>query len=1498
MRKGTKKKIIHGILIIFVIIFALMASLIAAFRDITVQSMIARSVAGELSRKLNTEVKIKTFYITTNLYLCIEDVQVNDLEGYPMFEIGKINARFAPMMTFDDIRVKDVYFENVMGRLVKYEDSELLNIKDIISQFGGGKGKKTEEKNESGFRLRIDNMRLDNGHVIFWNQHKDDPDRLSMDYAHIDIDSIYGVFSNLEIRNDSVLGNVHTLKGKDRCGLVLDDARGDVLFCEKCLNIDNLILETNESHVDLDLRFEYESSSAYYEFEDSVRIIGNIRQSTLLLSDLKYFAWVLSKMPDKFVFTAQYDGPVSDFTVSDVDLYYANSTHLEADVTMTGLPDFETTYMDVSIKRLVTSYDDMKNTAIPSESVTVPLPDALNPMGMCSFSGTYSGYANDFSAKANLISDMGDVYAYVYLNTTDNPEYSFNIVTNRLNFKELVGLKDEAEVSMEFSLNGKGLEVKDTDFEADVKFNSLVLYGNEFNDFTVHGDFENQRFIAMTKLAHPHVGLDLSAMLDLNGKMPSYNIKADIKDADLVKLKLIDNDTVMVVSSLIDLQFTGDDIDNITGKLDIENTKFYNGDEYTMMDFSASVTEFSGIKDIEINCDFFDFYSSGIINFKTFANAMKNTAKRYVNIPAWFGNTIPDTNKQEFSLSLNLKDTRQLSKLFIPELYVSRGTTVTATYTDGYAYHGSTIESPEVWYNNLKFKNLEIRNTGKFDEFLSDITFDDIIIRDTTSTNPDPISLENVVVQTKFANDTILIDLQWDDDIEEDRNKAHIKSMFVPHPKSGGLLTIKSDEIVVNDTLWALDPNCVIDFQKTKTFINDFELYTNTQSMKVNGVYPKRNQDTLMVTLKNVDVSDFDFITVGNDLDFDGIVTGFVGFSGLDEQLAFSSILELKEFYLNKQEVGDVFVNTKWVDESKSIYINSEIYNSLFENEQHESVRLNGYYSPMRRSNNLNFNLKFDKFKLETVSPFISKVVNRMNGYASGNARIRGSFSEPEFMGKVSIIDAGCKINYLNTYYTFSNDIDIQKDKIVIDNMIINDTLGNTASLNGMIRHNYLRDFDFDLSLKCNDFLALNIPVEQAEGFYGSAVADGTVLISGPIDNIVMNIEAVTKKGTVIDIPLSGTNTINNDFIVFVRREAESDTLVETYVPEVSKEKGSFTMDLMADVNPDAAVNIFLPQNMGNISARGAGNIKIDLDGDDFNLRGDYVINNGVFNFTLQMVKRTFTLREGGTLRWTGDPADADIDIVGVYRTKSSLTSLGSSLVDSTALTNNINVDCIIRLSDKLMNPTITFGLELPNAKEDTKNLVFSIIDTTNQAVMAQQVFSLMVLGSFSYTAGSNIARFGTTAGYSVITNQLSNWLSQISKDFDIGINYTPNDQLTNEELEVALSTQLFDDRLTIEGNFGVIRGNKSDASQANNIVGDVDLTLKITKRLSFKAYNHTNVKNNYYYYSFENYSDFTQGIGISFSQSFDNIREIFTFNKKNKANKTKLKLDEKPKTE
>lgn len=1473
-----------------------MASLIAAFHDITVQSMIARSIAGELSEKLNTDVKIRTFYITEKMTVRMEGVVFNDLDDYPMFRIGTLDAKFYPLLMLDDIRIKEIYFKDVLGRLVKYEDSDRINISEIIAQFGG-KNKEKKDNSDSDFSLHIDRFKLDNGHVIFWNQHKHHPEKLSMDWAHIDIDSIYADITDLGVRHDSVSGNVHSLKGKDKCGLVMDFAKGDVLFCEKCLNIDSLVIETGESRVDLDLRFEYETSSAYYEFEDSVRIIGDIRQSTLKLSDLKYFAWVLGDMPDKFDFTAYYDGKVSDFTVSDFVADFGNESHIDADVTFTGLPEFFDTYIDVNIRNLISSYEDTKNFAIPIESKTVPIPERMRDLGKYSLSGSYQGYPNDFKTQFSVFSEMGDVDAEVYLNTSEESAYSFDVQARNLNIQNLLGLKDEAKASFEFEMGGIGLDVKESDFEADMHFNTLKINGNEFDDFNIHGDFERQRLIAMTDIKHPYLDLDLSTMIDYRGQEPCYFVAAKIKDADLVNLHLLDNDSIMVLTSNIDLEFSGDDIDNITGRLNINGTKYYNGEEYLMKYFAASVNEISGIKDISIDCDFFDFTGSGIVHAKTFVNAMKNTAKRYVNMPEWFGNTTLDTQKQEFSLSMNLKDTRPLTKLFVPSLYVSSDTRINASYTDGYSYHGSTIESPEIWYNGMKFKNIDVRNTAKFNEFVSKITLDDIILRDTTSNNHDPISLENIVLLTKFSNDTVNIDLNWNDDDNNDHNKARILSTFVPHATSGGLLSVKSENILINDTVWNLHPDCNIDFQKSKIEINNVTLYTGSQEIKAYGVYPKHDIDTLYAEFTNVDISDFDFITLGDNLDFDGVLNGYLGISGMQDNLTFSSDIDLKRFFINEQEVGDVIASAKWYDPSESIFVNTTVYNRFFNNDKHESVKLVGFYFPKKKQENLRFDALFNDFKLGTVSPFIGDAVKRLGGLASGNLNIRGSIENPVIIGEVDMKDACCHVDFLNTYYTFSDKIKLEKDRFVFDNIKISDTLGNVALVNGSVNHKYLKDFNFDVNIQCTDFLALDIPAEKAEGFYGTAIADGTVSIKGPVNDIKMKIDAVTKKGTEIDVPLTGTSSVDNNFVVFVKKNEEADTIVETIVPEVVRKDSEFTMDLDAAVNTDAKVNIYLPQNMGSIDARGNGNLNIGLNSNDFTLYGDYIINSGSFNFKLEMVKRTFTLRKGGTIRWTGDPTDADIDIVGVYRTKSSLTSLGTQAVDSSALTNNINVDCIIRLSDKLMNPTITFGIELPNAKDDTKMLVYSVIDTTNQAVMAQQVFSLMVLGSFSYTAGSNIARFGTTAGYSMITNQLSNWLSQISNDFDIGINYTPDDNLTNEELEVALSTQLFDDRLIIEGNFGVIRGNRSDANNANNIVGDVDLTFRLTKRLSLKAYNHTNIKNNYYYYSFENYSDFTQGIGFSFSQSFDNIREIFTINKKNKGKKLKLSGDE-PKTE
>lgn len=557
---------------------------------------------------------------------------------------------------------------------------------------------------------------------------------------------------------------------------------------------------------------------------------------------------------------------------------------------------------------------------------------------------------------------------------------------------------------------------------------------------------------------------------------------------------------------------------------------------------------------------------------------------------------------------------------------------------------------------------------------------------------------------------------------------------------------------------------------------------------------------------------------------------------------------------------------------------------------------LDGHYYMARPEKNLDFNLDMNGIDISLVNAFTKGVLSRVEGGVNGDLSISGSLKKPVVTGNVSLKNTACKIDYLNTYYRINPDntqniasshkIIFSENKIEFDDIILVDTLNNFAVAKGVVNHDYLKNFNFNVDATLNNFMGMNMqPTEKNSSFYGTAIASGDLKVRGPLDNIVMNINAITMPGTVIDIMLKGTTSINDNFIVFVRKDVEED-VVKTIVPETKHDK-KFTFNLNADVTQDASVNIHLPSNMGNIVANGTGNIRLGLETDQMSLFGDYVIEKGTFNFNFQnLVRRNFDLKQGGTISWTGSPSDADINVTGSYRTKSSISSLGIEL-DSTSVVSNVNVDCILRLQEKLTNPTITFGLSLPNATDDINNTVFSVIDTTNQAVMSQQIISLLVLGSFSY---SNATLYGIGASnyYNVLTSSLSSWLSQISKDFDIGVRYTPEDNMTMEELEVALSTQLFDDRLTIEGNLGMYTGSRNNVTGANNIVGDFDITYRFTNRLSLKAYNHSNINSNYYSYTYESYSDYTQGIGVSYSQSFDSIMEIFSKNNRNKNKKNK----------
>ena len=480
-----------------------------------------------------------------------------------------------------------------------------------------------------------------------------------------------------------------------------------------------------------------------------------------------------------------------------------------------------------------------------------------------------------------------------------------------------------------------------------------------------------------------------------------------------------------------------------------------------------------------------------------------------------------------------------------------------------------------------------------------------------------------------------------------------------------------------------------------------------------------------------------------------------------------------------------------------------------------------------------------------------------------------------ELAGKLNLMRTEFKINYLNIPYSVVDVVTVDSTAFNFNHVTIYDSLGHKAFLNGKIYHNYFHSLELDLSIDPDDFSIFRNTYAQNNIFYGTARATGNVRITGPTDNISINARARTGGGTHVYIPISSAADVGqNDYIIFTKHWNDS-TRNEELFPN-STPKG-LSLGLAILVNPSADVEVSLPNQMGNIKATGTGNLTMGMTPTTgFSLSGSYTILKGSFHFQMKnLMPLSFSIEDGSRITWSGDPANANINMSAIYRTRVPLGDLASEEDRST----RIPVECIIRLSGQLTNPAISFGLNLPNADENVKSMVYGAIDTVNTAEMTQQIFSILVLGQFRSNRGNSMGNIdvGSTS-LSLIMSQFNSLLSKVSKNVDIGVNYRRSSYVPGQEIDLAVSTQLFNERLLIDGLFGVNSLNpNSTVQKASTIVGDVKLEYILTnnRRWRVRAFNRTNTIG-----LLDNNALYTQGVGLSYQMDFSHWHEFFKSDK------------------
>ena len=425
----------------------------------------------------------------------------------------------------------------------------------------------------------------------------------------------------------------------------------------------------------------------------------------------------------------------------------------------------------------------------------------------------------------------------------------------------------------------------------------------------------------------------------------------------------------------------------------------------------------------------------------------------------------------------------------------------------------------------------------------------------------------------------------------------------------------------------------------------------------------------------------------------------------------------------------------------------------------------------------------------------------------------------------------------------------------------------------GSILHRQLSEFGLDIHLSTDSLLAMNKPRNAEDMFYGRAVAVGTMDLVGPVEQLQLNVQATTKEGTVLKIPMDNPTAVElPSFIRFV--DSELPSVVPATFTGI---KDYFGADLGIEVTPEARIELVLDEVLGDIiRAQGSGSMRLKiLEDESVELYGVYTVQEGDYLFTLQnIINKQFQLLPGGTISWSGDVYQAELDLKAVYRVQTDLTGLVTS-----ANYNNekVPVDLIIALSGPLLSPEINFALELPESPASYQQELNRHF--LNEEALHYQAFSLLMLGDFfqQNLAIQESINFESSLGNTtseLLVSEFGSWLAAgigqyVTVDFDYttGANPLTNFGNQGDNLNLGVSKNFFDGKLKLQSSFDVPIGQEQASTL---LLGDTEVTLDISKQgnVVLKAFNRSNRNDPL----LQSTGPYTQGVGVQFKKDFNSL--------------------------
>ncbi len=1466
-----------GISFEWILIFILFFSF--AIHTSPIQTFVIKKITGYLSSELKTEIKINHVSIAFINRFAMDGVLIKDQQNDTLASISTLYITLNGFNKKHKLILKKAEIENSVFKLKREKKTGKFNYQFIADYFASDKKSKSKP-----FTIELNELNL-TGVNLEYDDYRKSYKKFGMDYSHLKFDNINLQANDISFKNEIIKCRIGSFSTKESCGFDLSNFSAKLTVSKKGIDARNVKILTPLSKIHAPkVHLIMNDYQDYLTFEDSVSFSSHLKMSKVSMLDVSYFATPLEGMDQIVYVKANVYDKVPNLKIRNLTFKTGNKTVLYGNLTLPNFRKFQEAFFNEKIDYAYVDLKDLEKIKLP-KSASSPYLNFEEHLSRLNYFETNKlrlvGSHSDFVLDSKKIkTKLGTIEITNGIQVQENIEhiYSFktsdssmyDIKVDNFNLGYFLQNNDLGLVNGRFSLSGTASSISTIDFNSikgDIKQFDYLDYSYK-NIIVNEGSFQNKKFEAKIDIKDDNLNLTYDGSIDFKEKT-HMNFSIDLSRAILDNLNLSDVDNTKL-KTIFTVNLIGNQANNLSGEITLKEFLYIENKDTIQHTpkITIDINRTPESDHLEITSNLGSIEIIGKVDFNTIISDLENQVSKLFPAIIPPNKTLKKQSKTKniFKYDIQIKDVDQLLALFAPDLIIKSGTNINGFYNGVSQDASMTIYSPSVQFQKMVFTDVNVIQKMSSKDLEATIDIKHFALNDS-------LNVQNLSFKVDGTKDSLNSQLKWN---PSSSNESSIKWTTSVLGLDKYNITLLPSFFSLKQKKWNVINNSIININGSTIDIENFLLEREKQYLSVNGRISRSNEDQLNFRMSDFKLDDFSSL-FSLPVDIKGVVNGWGYISNPYTSLKYMGDANIQDLHVNNREIGNIFIQSQWDQESNSYGMAGDL---MYKG--HESFSFDGHYYAERLTEKLDLSLIFDKTDIQFVNSFLDDdVVKDVKGLLIGKLKVGGSISKPELNGEIQLEGGNAKLEILGVNFGLNGKIIVDKDGFYINNIPVIDEEGNTGSLVGSIYHDNFENFNFDLNFNLEDnakrfgvgpefspfldeFLVMNTQDVEGNVYFGKGYATGMVNIFGYTDNIEINVDLKTEKGTKINFPMYGSSDLKEEELFIVFKKA-----VEDKAKDPKIDFTGVTLNLNFKVTPDAELKVILNKETGDeIFTNGSGDITVSLDNhDNLTLDGTFKINEGHYDFVMRPINQRFDFEKGGTLTWTGDPYNAYLDFKCYYIVNANLNEISPNQNLGSSGSKKQEVKCLIELTETLLKPTISFNIEA-NTKGPEKALLDRI--TSDPDLLNKQFFSLLLFNKFQRIDGQTNTGGGESAALDLVSSQINTMLSQVSKDYLLNVDLAKNNLTGKESVAVGV-TKVINDRLVLTGSFGV--GNSGTVSEnQNNLIGDVNLEYSLNESGTFKINIFNESNQNSVLQS--KLGLFTQGAGLQYQEEFNSFKD------------------------